>query len=394
MQHSHARNWILALITTTAVASLTLAVPPTATAAPAEGAVIATGPVLAPEPPDATVVGVDANLVAGLTITGHGGKPVTVTTAGEATRTVTAKPNSPVIVRKLTPGKAYAVAIAGRRIATATPLAQVTPAGSLTVRAGSEPGSVDLSWAHRARPAHGQVTFVITATAQNLSARSTATIAPISTESRSATATLSGLDPQTLYRFDVVARNSASSSMPTSAVMPRSLADLTAPQASATDPVTKPAPAPEPAVTHTAASNSGGSATPNTRTIWVCPDGYSDTGGTCEKTLAYTFHDVTTTSPYTYHSETEQVWGVTGWGCWKTGALDADGGQREDQCGNTYGYLPVQVTVKDTPPAGFSDDGSQYTKTEPVKDSTPAGYSDNGSEWVATTNKTARVVPA
>ena len=396
MQHTHARNWALTLISATAVASLTLAVAPTATAAPMEGAVIATGPALAPEPPDATVVGVDANIVAGLTITGHRGKPVTVTTAGEATRAVTAKPSSPIVVRKLTPGKTYAVSIAGKRIATATPLAQVTPSGSLTVRAGSEPGTVDLAWAHRAKPAHGQVTFAITATAQNRSARSTATIAPISTQSRSPIATLSGLDPQTLYRFDVVARNSASTSAPTTAVMTRTLADLTGTQSPAADPVVHASPTPEPSTPPASSTGGGGggSSTPTTRSIYVCPDGYAETSGTCEKTLAYTFHDVTTTSPYTFHTETEQVWGVTGWGCWKTGALDAEGGQREDQCGNTYGYLPTQVTIKDAPPSGFTDDGSQYSRTEQVKDVTPTGYADNGTGWVTTTAKVARTVTA
>lgn len=394
MQHTHARNWALTLISATAVASLTFAVAPTATAAPVEGAVIATGPALASEPPDATVVGVDANIVAGLTITGHRGKPVTVTTAGEATRAVTAKPSSPIVVRKLTPGKTYAVSIAGKRIATATPLAQVTPSGSLTVRVGSEPGTVDLAWAHRAKPAHGQVTFAITATAQNRSARSTATIAPISTQSRSPIATLSGLDPQTLYRFDVVARNSASSSAPTTAVMTRTLADLTGVPAQSVDPVAIPTPVPASASPQpTSGSTGGGSSAPTTRTVYMCPDGFSENAGMCEQTASYTFHTETQTVSYTY------TYGITGTETFtdtcSSGYTDADGNfhwvEQPHACTKTRN---VYGDIKNPTPAGYSDNGSAWVKDIQVKDAAPAGYADNGTAWVTTTAKVARTVTA
>ena len=64
-----------------------------------------------------------------------------------------------------------------------------------------------------------------------------------------------------------------------------------------------------------------------------------------------------------------------------------------DSCGywEDEGY---NQSVKDAPPAGYSDNGSAYSKTESVKDDLPAGYSDNGSEWVKTAAKIAKEVPA
>ena len=52
------------------------------------------------------------------------------------------------------------------------------------------------------------------------------------------------------------------------------------------------------------------------------------------------------------------------------------------------------TTDKNAPPAGWTDNGSEYTRTVSTKDATPAGYSDNGTAWVRTTDKVAKVVPA
>ncbi|MCH9738282.1 MAG: hypothetical protein K0U42_05935, partial [Actinomycetia bacterium] len=38
----------------------------------------------------------------------------------------------------------------------------------------------------------------------------------------------------------------------------------------------------------------------------------------------------------------------------------------------------------DASPAGFTDNGSNYTKSEQVKNNPPAGYTDNGTQWVTT----------
>jgi hypothetical protein len=75
-----------------------------------------------------------------------------------------------------------------------------------------------------------------------------------------------------------------------------------------------------------------------------------------------------------------------------------------------YGQPPT-AQVKDAPPAGFTDSGTNYTKTEQVKDAAPAGATDTGSQWerkdpspagftdngieyIATADKIAKVVPA
>jgi tripartite-type tricarboxylate transporter receptor subunit TctC len=46
--------------------------------------------------------------------------------------------------------------------------------------------------------------------------------------------------------------------------------------------------------------------------------------------------------------------------------------------------------IKNNPPAGYTDNGTQWVTTNPA----PAGYIDNGSQYVATTNKEAKVIPA
>lgn len=46
--------------------------------------------------------------------------------------------------------------------------------------------------------------------------------------------------------------------------------------------------------------------------------------------------------------------------------------------------------MKDDTPAGFTDNGSEWTK----KDAAPSGWSDDGTQYVHTVAKEARVVPA
>ena len=52
------------------------------------------------------------------------------------------------------------------------------------------------------------------------------------------------------------------------------------------------------------------------------------------------------------------------------------------------------MQVKNAAPAGYTDDGTQYVKTEQIKDGAPAGYTDNGTQWVKTVAKVAKEVPA
>ena len=152
-----------------------------------------------------------------------------------------------------------------------------------------------------------------------------------------------------------------------------------------------PAPAPAPASVPAPAP---GPVAPTTRTIYVCPDAYTETGsGVCEKTSAYTY----TSIGYTYHSEPNYVQVQVGT-TERSHPFDGNACGWGTLYGNTcYEYTAVYETrqqgtnqVKDTTPAGYTDTGSTWSK----KDAMPAGYTDNGSAWVQTTAKVAKIVPA
>lgn len=366
------------------------------------GAVIAQDtaapPVLAP---DAMLVGVDANVPNGLTVTGARGKLVTVSAKGEASRTATAAATAPVVIRNLTPGKAYNVAIGGVRIGTATPLSAPAAAYGLTVATTDITGEVILTWQQQAKSTQGQLTYDVAATPQTASTRatdrSTATMLPVTMKSQLTTARLTGLNAQTLYTFSVVPRNTAAVGAGTSATMNQPLASLTGtPTPVVSAPVVVAAPAPEPAPAAVPAPAPG----PTTKTIYVCPDGFVDGGTLCTKTLAYTFHAVTTTSAYTYHQQFVQTGshitfssdGSNGGTYYPKDAWNSTDGSAE----GFYAVIPdgYYTSVKDAPPTGYTDNGSTYSKTEQVKDALPTGYSDNGSTWVMTAAKVAKVVPA
>ena len=375
------------------------------------GPVIATtalGPVIATDPaaPAAVIVGVDASLLAGLSVTGHAGKTVTLTTPGQSLRAITVPPTKPAVFRNLTPGKAYTVAIGGIRVATATPVAQVTPATGLVVRASTTPGQVDLTWQHTATRATGgtRISYDLTATPL---APTTRTTEVVSGTAASTTASLSGLDPDTRYTITVTPRNSASTGKPTAATMTASLAQITGTTVPTTTPAAPtpaspvpaavpvtptPAPAPAPAP----APGPAPAPVPATKTIYVCPAGFPESSaGVCEKTTAYTFHTVTQTSPLTYHGEfVETSRTYRDWGTDWSGTTCPYGGTMHD--GHCLGWDIQGYTqqVKDAPPAGWLDNGSTYIKDVPVKDTLPAGYADNGTAWVQTTAKVATVVPA
>lgn len=375
------------------------------------GPVVATdapGPVIATDPiaavPAAVMVGVDANVVEGLSVTGHAGKKVTVTTGGQSPRSITAPAAKAAVFRHLTPGKAYVVAIAGVRVATATPVAQVTAATGLVVRASTIPGQVDLTWQHTATKVTGapRISYDITATPITDSpARTTAAVT--GTASTTA-ASLSGLDRSALYTITVTPRNSAGAGKPTAATMTQSLAQITgstvpttpAAPIPASVPATPTPSAPAPAPTPGPAPAPG----PSTKTIYVCPAGFPENGaGVCEKTAPYTFQAVTVDSPYTYHQQfvktgtqtTDKGTDWSGTTCPNFGTLYVD--WTGAHCWETVdtGYY---ISAKDVPPTGFTDSGTTYTKTDQVKDTLPVGWLDNGTSWVQTTAKVATVVPA
>ena len=389
-------------LTITSLAIGTLLCTPSAFADPAATTVIAQDPTPAPTvAPDATVIGVDANIVAGLTVTGAAGKPVTVTAKGQAPRMATASPAAPVVFRKLTTGVPYAVAIAGRTIGTATPLAAPGAAFGLTVSTTTTTGSVQLDWQHQAARSEGKVNYAITATPSATPAgtqpRTAAAVAPVRATVNVTSATLTGLDTDVLYTFTVTPTNTAATGQASSASMTRSLADLAgtgkavadaAPITQAADPAPAPAPAP-------AAVPAG----PSTRTIYVCPAGFTDAGSLCNKTQTYTFHSVTTTSPYSYHQQFVQTGSHTDYSASPNGGTYYAQDQWNPNDGSPAGYYAVipdgyYATVKDAPPAGYTDNGTAYSKTELVKDTAPAGYSDNGTSWITTAAKVAQEVPA
>lgn len=341
----------------------------------------------APATIPADVVGIDANIVGGLTITGHQGKRVSATAKGRATRSVTTSANTPAVIKGLVPGVRYTITIGGRRIATAIPLAQVGASSGLRVETTTTTGTVQLSWTHIAAPHEGtDVTYDITATP--LTGDGTDGPDVITTTGTGTTATLTGLDSTSRYRFSVTPRNTASTGRATIATMTTTLADFTGAPPTAPEPTpptpqpttTAPAPAPAPA--------------PATKTIYVCPAGFPEnSSGVCEKTAPYTF----TTTAYTYHPVNVYGYGQVDW-AYSWGHCTGTGKSGNWSNGDPYCQTPVYgdnavigtQNVKDATPAGATDTGSAWT----TKDPAPAGYADNGTAWVMHAAKVATVVPA
>ena len=339
-----------------------------------------------------------ANRINGITITGHAGGVFTAKAAGHVTKTVTARANSPVIIDQLDAGSRYQVLRNGKRIGFANVVGQVGPTQELLVETTDNPDEVSLSWKHIVNKGEGApVSFTATATIGN---SKNATSRIVTTDSH---AILKGLNKNERYTFTVTASNSASIGRASVAVMQQTLSQISGNFAEqASGPVTTvqvsappfvPAEAPAPASPPAPAPG------PTTKTIYICPDGYTDAGSLCEKLMAYTFHNVTTTSPYTYHPQFVQT------GSHITFTSDGSNGgtyygpdQWNPSDGSPAGFYAVipdgyTITVKDNPPTGFTDDGSKYTKIDKVKDATPPGYTDSGTSWVTTTSKVAKVVP-
>jgi len=167
-----------------------------------------------------------------------------------------------------------------------------------------------------------------------------------------------------------------------------STANIQTTQASAPQPAAAPQPAPQPAAAP---------APPRTRTVYVCPDGFTEVNSICTTTLPYTY----STLSYTFHQEpytvTVQDPGITYAAdrAQSTGTLCPWGGSPNaggDLCsiaGGTHQETRYN-TVKDTTPVGFTDTGTEWKK----KDAAPTGHTDNGTQWVKTTAKVATEVPA
>jgi hypothetical protein len=343
----------------------------------------------AARPAAARMVGIDATVIAGLSVTGAGGRPVTVTATGERPRTLTPAATSAAVFRRLTPGRVYTVTVAGTRVGTAVPLAAVGPAFGLAVSTTGTPDEVLLRWSHRPAKAEGRViSYTVTATPVGVIGASGETAAEI-TGTTTATATRLVVDPATRYTFTLTPRNPVSSGRPTTATMTRTLREMTG----ATDVPTAPAPAPAvvvtPAPTPPPAPAAPGA---STKTDYVCPDGFSPTGDACTDTKAYTFHSETVA--YTFHT------GVVGSHVVTHPPTHCDYLPNPNSptgldiyCYGGYDETVLDYgPVKDATPDGYADTGTAWTHQ--VKDPAPAGYVDDGTAWVKTVAKVATVVPA
>ena len=352
----------------------------------------------APAPAAQRLVGIDANVVNGLTVTGAKGATVTLTWRGEKTRTLTPKGIASAVFRQLTPGVTYTVAIGGTKVGTGVPVAAVAGAYGLTVSTTGTPDEVLLRWNHTPAKGQGAASFDVVATPIAAIGRASST--PVISGSTSATVTTMALDPGVKYTLSVTPRNSASTGQATAATMTRTLAEMGAASAVPTTPSQVPAPIPAPPATPAAdpapapAPAPGPAPGPSTKTIYVCPAGFPETpAGVCEKQTPYTF----TTTAYTYHPENIYGYGQVDW-AYAWGHCTGDGTSGNWPNGDpfcrtvVYGNNAVIGTqnVKDATPAGSTDTGSAWTRKDPL----PAGWLDNGTAWVQTAAKVATVVPA
>ncbi len=324
-----------------------------------------------------------ADRPAAITVNDHGGQPITLTAKGEKARTASKPAGQTATFSGLTLGKPYTVKVGGELIGVVTPVTTPGAASRLVVSATELPGAVNLAWKQAAKPNTGALTYRVTASSPDL----TPIEATISNGG-----ILTGLTTDARYTFTVTPLSSAGAGKAAKAVMAKSLRELGAPTSDPTAPVPPKKVAsndpgsetPAPATSQQAPSQPS---TPRTKTIWVCPDGYSPAGDLCQKTAAYTY----STTSYTYHPVT-RTWtetvidGAEPMGdTWRPGCTDGwciTASHQETRSETTM--------VKDATPSGYTDTGSNWSK----KDSMPAGYADDGSQWVSTAAKIATEVPA
>ena len=340
-------------------------------------------------------------------ITAAPGTLIRIYGAGQKTRTVRTDRDGHATVKKLTAGKTYRVRTA-ESSTTVTPINKAGAVRNLRVTTTGDFNTVRLTWRHKAINSRGGAAIAYTVTAEPLSSIDAA-IDPVGTsdsdegviveEVATTEANLVGLDPNVRYRFRVAAHNALGHGKASTAVMDRSLSDIDgwrAPVAEqpaetprtptealpttppATRPSTPPAPMSPPAATPARIAK------PTTKTIYVCPDGFTDDDGLCTRTMAYTYQ----TQEYTYHQGkigTKQVLSRC-----SSGYTDEQGNfhwiEQPHDCWRTQDVIG---DIKDTTPAGWEDTGSHWRK----RDDTPAEWSDDGSQWVQTAEKIEKVVP-
>jgi len=340
-----------------------------------------------------------ANRINGVTIVSPVGGLIAAQAPGHQTRAVKAHAGQTVILNNLDPGVRYTITRDGARIGFAMPVAQVGAATGLTVETTDNPGEALLSWKHIVNKGEGPVVqYTATATAV------TATTPAARVITNDTHTTLTGLDVRQRYTFTVTPVNSASTGRSSSATMQQSLAQFTGvlveqPAAIVQPVAAAPVPAPPPPAADPAPAPPAPAPGPAMRTIWVCPAGFADAGAQCQKTLVYTFHAVTSTVPYGYHQQFVQTGSHVDYSSSPNGGTYYAKDAWNANDGSAAGYYAViadgyYASVKDAPPAGYTDNGSAYTKTDQVKDVPPTGYTDDGTQWVMTAAKIAQQVPA
>ncbi len=389
------------IVAITSAAILSVGLGLTLPAAHAAGVVLAADTTPAPTPaqvaPVARVIGIDANVVSGLSVTAPKGATVTLSAKGEKNRSKKiAATTKPAVFTGLTAGKTYTVSIDGKRVGTGTPVKAPGAAYNLTVTSTGQPTSALITWKYQSAPKAGAIEYEVRATpvtGQLPTARSadlTRSVIAKTTE-----AVMMDLDPDLLYTFTVTPRNTAATGTASRATLPVTLA-AAAGQLSATEQVqaAKDAEAARVAAEKTAAQAAAnqrptpsGPSGPTTKTIYVCPDTFSEAAGLCEKTTPYTY----TTISYTY--TTVQVWVHNGWS-YTWGYCTGEGKSGNWSNGDPYCQQATfgweAQTTKNSTPAGYTDTGSVWAS----KNTPPAGYTDNGTTWISTVAKEAKVVPA
>jgi hypothetical protein len=285
------------------------------------------------------------------------------------------------VFTKLTAGATYTL-YSRDQSTQVTALNTVAPTTDLTVVTTTLADSVALSWKHTGTKATGgsNLNYRITATPEKTSALT------INTETTGTATIISGIVPDLLYTFTVTPVNAMGPGKSTAAAMSVTLRSL---MAGKDQPVTVQKVAETPALKPTPDSTPQ----PGTKTIYVCPTGYTESGSNCTKTLPhtftyspYTYRTQVTNLVYTYHTETTGPMPLLD--SFETPNVCPSGYNLEDYGVNgkwcrLYGPAPT-AQVKNSPPAGFTDNGSNYTKSEQMKNNPPIGYTDNGTQWVAT----------
>ena len=364
--------------------------------APAASAAQVSGTVIAQD--IRSLIQVTAPAPSALAVKSSPGSMVTAKLVGSK-KVTTKKANRQAIATftKLKAGSSYEISVNGETT-VAIPVIPVTPASHLTVATTASPDSVHLSWKHQTKKPQGPVSYRVSANPVTGEGSITNTVSALET-------TLVGLDTNKRYEFTVTPLNLLGDGQASVALMSRSLNDINGvaqsgqagesvavtPQVSPPSPTPAPAPAASNATPTPAPAPAPKPAAPTTKTIYVCPDGFTDNNGICETTTPYTFHMETETRNYSYHTEMENYGPWKDFGTDWSGTTCPNGGTMHD--GKCMGFDQRPVSVKDQTPAGFTDTGSNWTKQTQVKDQTPSGYSDNGTTWVKVAAKVAKVVP-